>query len=266
MKIPSTRVVVPNLFTLAATFCGISVLWLSMGAESPADFYLACTLIPLACILDGFDGRVARMLHGETKFGMELDSLSDAITFGVAPAFVLYAWALKPYGFAGLCVTFVFAAAAMLRLARFNVQSEKPNKGNRYFTGLPAPMGGMGIASIIALQVAVLDRDIATDAERPYLAIYALLLAVLMVSEVPFRTFKDFRLTRANRLLLAAVLASVVIVGLYHGFMVALAIAHMVYLSTGLAGTAVREGRRLLVAGGVGNRNQSVVLDDEDDD
>ena len=235
MKIPSTRVVVPNLFTLGATFCGISALWLAFEAKGADDFYLATTLIPLACFLDGLDGRVARMLNGETKFGMELDSLSDAITFGVAPGFLLYAWALKPYELGGLFVAFVFAAAAMVRLARFNVQTADPARGNRYFTGLPAPMGGMGIAAIIAFQIEVFDRSSALDRERPFLAAYAVLLAVLMVSEVPFRTFKDVRLTGSVKVTVGAILAAVVVVGMWQGFMISLSLVHTVYLVTGLA-------------------------------
>lgn len=262
MKIPSTRVVVPNLFTLGATFCGISALWLAFeakGSEGADDIYLATTLIPLACFLDGLDGRVARMLNGETKFGMELDSLSDAITFGVAPGFLLYAWALKPYELGGLFVAFVFAAAAMVRLARFNVQTADPARGNRYFTGLPAPMGGMGIAAIIALQIEVFGRSIALDHERPFLAAYAVLLAFLMVSEVPFRTFKDVRMTGSVKATLLAVLVAVVAVGLWQGFMISLSLVHTVYLLTGLG--AALFGRRV-AASGVG----AVVSDPEEED
>ncbi len=259
MKIPSTRVVVPNLFTLGATFCGISALWLAFEAKSADDFYLATTLIPLACFLDGLDGRVARMLNGETKFGMELDSLSDAITFGVAPGFLLYAWALKPYELGGLFVAFVFAAAAMVRLARFNVQTADPARGNRYFTGLPAPMGGMGIAAIIAFQIEVFDRSEALDRERPFLAAYAVLLAVLMVSEVPFRTFKDVRMTGQVKATIVVILAAVVVVGLWQGFMISLSLVHTVYLVTGLA-AALFAGRGAADEAGI------VATDTEEDD
>jgi CDP-diacylglycerol--serine O-phosphatidyltransferase len=259
MKIPSTRVVVPNLFTLGATFCGISALWLAFEAKSADDFYLATTLIPLACFLDGLDGRVARMLNGETKFGMELDSLSDAITFGVAPGFLLYAWALKPYELGGLFVAFVFAAAAMVRLARFNVQTADPARSNRYFTGLPAPMGGMGIAAIIAFQIEVFDRSEALDRERPFLAAYAVLLAVLMVSEVPFRTFKDVRMTGQVKATIGVILAAVVVVGLWQGFMISLSLVHTVYLVTGLA-AALFAGRGSADEAGI------VATDTEEDD
>ena len=259
MKSPSTRVVVPNLFTLGATFCGISALWLAFEAKSADDFYLATTLIPLACFLDGLDGRVARMLNGETKFGMELDSLSDAITFGVAPGFLLYAWALKPYELGGLFVAFAFAAAAMVRLARFNVQAEDPARGNRYFTGLPAPMGGMGIAALIAFQIEVFDRGEALDHERPYLAAYAVLLAVLMVSEVPFRTFKDVRMTAGVKVTIGAVLAAVVAVGLWQGFMISLSLVHTVYLVTGLGAALL--GLRVAAPG-----SGAVVSDTEEED
>lgn len=259
MKIPSTRVVVPNLFTLGATFCGISALWLAFEAKVADDFYLATTLIPLACVLDGLDGRVARMLQGETKFGMELDSLSDAITFGVAPGFLLYAWALKSFELGGLFVAFLFAAAAMVRLARFNVQTADPTKGNRYFTGLPAPMGGMGLASIIALQIEVFDRSEALPGERAWLAGYAVLLALLMVSEVPFRTFKDVRMSGPVKATLAGVLAAIVVVGIWQGFMISLSIVHTIYLVTGLGAALVAKVR------GPSEAHQTSVEADEDE-
>ena len=262
MKVPSPRVMLPNMFTLAATLCGFSVMWLTMNADSPSDYLTAATLIPLACILDGFDGRIARMVHGETKFGMELDSLSDAVTFGVAPAFMLYGWALKPYGFAGLLIAFAFGAASMMRLARFNVQTADPAKGNRYFTGLPAPMGGLGIASVIAMQVVLMDRPAVTAFQRPFLAGYAVLLALLMVSEVPFRTFKDVRLTPRVRLLLVAIVACVVLVSVDTHVMVPLAALHALYLTTGLAGSAIRQTRRRAVAA---TQRGGVVIDEDDD-
>jgi CDP-diacylglycerol--serine O-phosphatidyltransferase len=172
---------------------------------------------------------------------------------------LLYAWALKPYELGGLFVAFVFAAAAMVRLARFNVQTADPARGNRYFTGLPAPMGGMGIAAIIAFQIEVFDRGEALEHERPFLAAYAVLLAVLMVSEVPFRTFKDVRMTGRVKATLGAALAAVVVVGLWQGFMISLSLVHTVYLVTGLvAALFVRRGTAA-PAGMVG-------IDTEEDD
>ena len=148
ITIPSPRYILPNLFTLSATFCGFAAIWLGAEAESGEQFYAAAALIAFAVFLDGFDGRVARMVNAETKIGVQLDSLSDFLTFGVAPAVLAYAWGLEAFGVGGLLIAFLFAAGAMLRLARFNVEAEEVSGPgpSRYFRGLPAPMAGMTVS------------------------------------------------------------------------------------------------------------------------
>src|SRR5690625_6759717 len=106
--LPALRYWLPNLFTFASTFTGVLIIYLSARAEGPTDFYLAALLIPMACVLDGFDGRVARWTHGESAIGVKLDSMSDLTTFGDAPAVLINYWALGGLGISGLVLSILF--------------------------------------------------------------------------------------------------------------------------------------------------------------
>ena len=150
-RIPPARFILPNLFTLAAFFCGFALIWKAGEAEEARHFYLAATLIPLAALFDGFDGRVARLVQGSSKFGVQYDSLSDLVAFGVGPAILMYYWALHELGTVGLVISFLFAAAAMTRLARFNVTAEEEGGCSRYFEGLPSPFAGLTIGALIGV-------------------------------------------------------------------------------------------------------------------
>jgi CDP-diacylglycerol--serine O-phosphatidyltransferase len=261
--IPPARYILPNLFTLSATFCGFAAIWLGSQAESGAQFYAAASLIAFAVFLDGFDGRVARMVNAETKMGVQLDSLSDFLTFGVAPATLAYAWGLKPFGVVGLLVAFVFAAGAMLRLARFNVEAEEVGGTgpSRYFRGLPAPMAGMTVSLLIGIHGGVLHRDSLGVTAQPSLAVLVVLLALLMVSNVPFRTFKDLRPTGRNRLLVASFVALLAVISIVADPLVGLAAGLACYFTINLTGGLLSAARaRNGVQGG------AAVVDDGDDD
>ncbi len=234
IRLPPLRYFLPNLFTLAATFCGFAIIHIASTATDPRHFYLAASLIPLACVLDGLDGRIARLFRAQSLFGVQFDSLSDFLTFGVAPAFLIYHWALHELGVPGLLLSFLFAAAAMTRLARFNVDSEAQGDvqdgPERYFEGLSAPMGGMAIAAVVGLDTGFLARQTAVPEALPGLAVLVGLLSFLMVSSIPFRTFKDLRWNLANRLLVGSVLATVVVVAIVADHMVALSCAFFAYM------------------------------------
>jgi len=244
ITLPPSRYILPNLFTLAAAFCGFAVIVLASRADDARGFFLAASLIPIACILDGFDGRIARLVNGESAFGVQFDSLSDFLTFGVAPATLIYFWTLEPLGLGGLFVAFLFAGAAMTRLARFNVEASDESASSRHFKGLPAPMAGMALTSLVALEAGVLGRVGPVDIARPSVLIFVLLIAFLMVSHVPFRTLKDTRMTPLNRLLIAGVLASIVVVGIRFDFMFALALGLLGYITSGLLAAVVNGHRR----------------------
>jgi CDP-diacylglycerol--serine O-phosphatidyltransferase len=157
---------------------------------------------------------VARLTKTQSDFGMELDSLADVMSFGVAPSLLLYKWALEPLGFIGLFLSFCFAACGALRLARFNVLARRsPHGGSgRFFVGLPIPLAsGMICSMVIAHHVArgVLPGD---EARGPIAGVVAA-LALLMVSTVRYRTFKDVRLSRRSALVFMLVVATGFVLG-----------------------------------------------------
>lgn len=177
--------ILPNLFTTASLFAGFYAIVLSMNG----NFENAPIAIFIAIILDGLDGRVARWTHTESDFGAEYDSLSDMVCFGLAPALVIYQWALSGLGKLGWLAAFIFAAGAALRLARFNTQLDVADK--HYFHGLPSPSA----AALITSFVWVLHSNGVPGKEISILAlIFTVLGGVLMVSNIRYHSFKDFDL------------------------------------------------------------------------
>ena len=202
MKLHNLMFVLPNLFTASSILCGFYALTLCAVSEaSPAAFYHAALAIFFGIFFDGFDGRVARLTRTQSQFGVELDSLADVVTFGVAPALLLYKWALEPLGLVGLLIAFLFLVCGALRLARFNVlaQREASPKNPSFFVGLPIPLA----AGVVVSWVFVAHQDIqklgALGIEAHHMVgAGATFLALLMVSTVRYRTFKDLRLTRKS--------------------------------------------------------------------
>jgi len=175
----------PNLFTTAALFSGFYAVLASMNGK----FEHAAIAIFIAMILDGLDGRVARMTNTQTAFGAEYDSLSDMVAFGLAPALVSYVWSLNSLGKLGWMAAFVYTAAAALRLARFNTQVGIADK--RYFQGLPSPAAAAVIAGSVwvAVEYGIAGEDVAILA-----GIVTLSAGLLMVSNVRYSSFKEINL------------------------------------------------------------------------
>lgn len=175
------RTLLPNLITLLALCAGLTAIRLSI--EGKLEWALAA--IVFAALLDGIDGRVARMLKGTSKFGAELDSLADFVNFGVAPALILYFWGLHELKSAGWIVALVFAICAGLRLARFNVMIDDPNKpvwAADFFTGIPAPAGAITVLLPIYLYFLGVPNSLVVI----WLTfLYTLAIALLMVSRLP---------------------------------------------------------------------------------
>lgn len=175
------RTLVPNLITLLALCAGLTAIRLAI--ESKLEWALAA--IVFAALLDGIDGRVARMLKGTSKFGAELDSLADFVNFGVAPALILYFWGLHELKSAGWIVALVFAICAGLRLARFNVMADDPDApawAGNFFTGIPAPAGALTVLLPIYLYFLGVPNGPVTI----WLTfLYTLTIALLMVSRLP---------------------------------------------------------------------------------
>ena len=196
MKLEKLKFVLPNLFTVTSIFCGFYALTLCAGEASPAQLYQAALAIFFAMFFDGFDGRVARLTRTQSQFGVELDSLADVISFGVAPAMLVYKWALAPLGFIGLFVAFLYTACGALRLARFNVLSHREDS-SRFFVGLPIPLAAGVIVSVVIAHHLTRGRELGTGARVPYLVVVTV-LSLLMVSTLRYRTFKDLRLNFAS--------------------------------------------------------------------
>src|SRR6266478_7985141 len=185
------RMLVPNFITLLAICAGLTAIRLSTEGRME----LAVYAIVFAAVLDGLDGRVARMIKGQSKFGAELDSLAVFVNFGVAPGLILYFWQLHDLSNGGWIAAMVFAISGGLRLARFNATMDDPNKpafAANYFTGVPAPAGAITVLLPIYLAFLGMPRPPAV-----LTALYTLLIAFLMVSRLPVFS-GDRKSTRLN--------------------------------------------------------------------
>jgi CDP-diacylglycerol--serine O-phosphatidyltransferase len=190
--------VLPNLFTVSSIFLGFYGMTLCAGDPSPAQLNQAALAIFFAIFFDAFDGRVARMTKTQSDFGVQLDSLADVISFGAAPALLVYKWALAPLGFVGFFLSFAFAACGALRLARFNVLAQRGDKGSsRFFVGLPIPLAAGAIVALVIAHYRAIG-GIADDSIRVAIAVFVGLLSFLMVSTIRYRTFKDVHLSRRS--------------------------------------------------------------------
>lgn len=175
----------PNLFTTAGLFAGFYAIVASMGGR----FTAAAVAIFVAMAMDSIDGRLARLTNTQSDFGSEFDSLADMISFGLAPALVLYEWSLSSLGKAGWLAAFIYTAGTALRLARFNTQVHVADR--RYFQGLASP-GAAGVAAGLVWMCD--DYGIAGGQLNVVVFALAVVLAALMVSNMRFRSFKDLDL------------------------------------------------------------------------
>jgi CDP-diacylglycerol--serine O-phosphatidyltransferase len=189
----------PNILTVSNLFLGILAIILAFQGEHYVD-YAAITVI-IGMLADGLDGRVARLLNAQSEFGKELDSLSDVITFGVAPAFIMYVVVLQDLNTLGIIITAIFPICGALRLARFNVQAGVPG----YFIGLPITAAG-GVLATLALYHQVFNVAL--------LAASMLLLAFLMVSKIKYPNFKKVGIPKAAYWITPIIIAIVVLVAI----------------------------------------------------
>lgn len=193
-KVP-LRLIIPNMVTLLALCSGLTAV--RMAFEGRWEFAVGAVLF--AAILDGLDGRVARLMKGTSKFGAELDSLADFVNFGVTPALMLYIWILKDAGSLGWIAALVFAISAALRLARFNVALDDPDKPawtSRFFTGVPAPAGAITV--LLPLYAEFLGLFPHWFADSAVVAIYTIGIAFLLISRLPTYSGKTLG-TRVRR-------------------------------------------------------------------
>ena len=185
----------PNLFTSAALFAGFYAIVQAMNGR----FEHAAVAIFIAMVLDGLDGRVARLTHTQSAFGAEYDSLSDMVSFGVAPALVIYVWALKPLGKLGWIAAFIYCSCAALRLARFNTKLDDSDK--RFFQGLPSPAAAALLAGLVWVSYdnGASGNEVFFDWIRMNWIAWAITLfaGLTMVSDLRYYSGKDFNLRRS---------------------------------------------------------------------
>jgi CDP-diacylglycerol---serine O-phosphatidyltransferase len=206
------RMLVPNVITLLAICAGLTAIRLSTEGRME----LAVAAIVFAAVLDGIDGRVARMIKGQSKFGAELDSLADFVNFGVAPGLILYFWQLHELNNGGWIAAMVFAISGGLRLARFNASIDDPNKpayAGNYFTGVPAPMGA--ILALLPIYLAFLGTP---KPPATLTAAYTLLIAFLMVSRLPVFSGKQVRMRVPPEMVLPVFVSVIFFIALLVGY------------------------------------------------
>jgi CDP-diacylglycerol--serine O-phosphatidyltransferase len=217
LELRKTLFLLPNLITLSSIFCGFLSIRQSAAATTGEDFYPAALLIIAAMFFDTLDGRVARMTKTQSAFGLQIDSLADIVSFGVAPSVLVYEWTLHRFDTAGLIVAFLFTACGAIRLARFNVlamgEGGKPSKPSKYIIGLPIPGAAGILVSIVVANHAVAGAIGGAEYAAAILGI-TIVLSLLMVSTIRFRSFKDLRLNARTAALVAFAIGSSVVISM----------------------------------------------------
>ena len=225
----------PNIITLSSMFSG----FYSIGASFNSDYERAAWAIMIASVFDVLDGWVARLTHTTSKFGIQIDSLSDAISFGVAPGVLAYSWSLQSFGKIGWLASFFMVACAALRLARFNVQMGGEEK--KHFTGLPSPAAGLMIATTVLAYQEIIDilrrmqfQELADMLVLEYWVLaLTFIVAGLMVSNITYHSLKEANLKERRPFGLLVVIVAILVVVAYHPAIVLFLIS-LAYVLTGI--------------------------------
>ncbi|MGE0790738.1 MAG: CDP-diacylglycerol--serine O-phosphatidyltransferase [Sandaracinaceae bacterium] len=246
MNLRKTLFILPSLFTLSSIFCGFYAIVLCLGEPDAEAFYRAALLIVFAMFFDIVDGRVARLTKTQSAFGVQIDSLADVVSFGVAPAILVYQWSLDSLGTGGLVIAFAYLACGAVRLARFNVlamnEDGAPKKPGKYILGLPIP-GAAGV--IVSLVVANHAVEGSFQRFAPAVASILITLGFFMISTIRFRSFKELKWGwRTAAMIGLAVLCSAIVAIQFHPSF-ALVSLLMCYLALGVAETTFELSRGL---------------------
>ena len=186
-----TRVILPNIFTLVGVCIGLSSIKFALDGR----FEISILAIIIAAVIDGLDGRIARLIKGASKVGKELDSLTDVISFGVAPAFIMYFWKLNELGRVGWLICLIYVICVALRLARFNVSSEaEPSWRDNFFEGIPSPAGGVIV--LIPLIFSFSDLNIFNLNYNIIVPIFFIMTSILLISKIPTYSLKKIVVPR----------------------------------------------------------------------
>ena len=191
VSVSKTRYILPSVLTLVGVCLGISSIKFAMDG----NFAFAVLFLIVAAILDGLDGRVARLIKGTSNFGKELDSLTDFVSFGIAPAFIIYFWELNKLGKIGWLLVLFYAVCCVLRLARFNLTKfeDKEEWKNNFFQGIPSPAGGCLILLPLIFDLSNFSNLISLKVITPYLTI---IVSLLLISKLPTYSFKKISIKR----------------------------------------------------------------------
>ena len=208
-----TRYLLPNILTLGGLCLGISSIKFSIDG----NFSLAVTLILLSAILDALDGRVARLIKGTSEFGKELDSLTDFVSFGIAPVLILYFWELNSYGKLGWAIALIFSVCCVLRLARFNLTKtdHEDEWKNNFFEGVPSPAGGLIILTPLIYELTQFDFNLNFKIITPFLTV---LTALLLVSKIPTLSLKKISISSKTTVFLLLTVGIIFISLLFYTF------------------------------------------------
>jgi len=208
-----TRYLLPNILTIGGVCLGISSIKFSIDG----NYSLAVIFILFAAILDALDGRVARLIKGTSEFGKELDSLTDFVSFGIAPVFILYFWELNTYGKLGWAITLIYSVCCVLRLARFNLTkiSNQQLWKNNYFEGVPAPAGGILILMPLIFELSGLELNMDLKNLTPFLTI---LVAILLVSKIPTLSLKKISISPKTTVFILLGIGTIFISLLFYTF------------------------------------------------
>ncbi len=233
-----TRVILPNMFTLIGVCIGLS----SIKFAFDGNFTLSIIAIIVAAIIDGLDGRIARLIQGTSKVGKELDSLTDVISFGVAPAFIMYFWKLNELGRIGWLICLIYVVCVALRLARFNVNSGKePSWRDNFFEGVPSPAGGVLV--LMPLIYSLSDIQIINVNYDFFVPILFVIISILLISKAPTYALKKISVPRNMTIFLLLAVVSyfgllliytfnaIVISGLIYFIMIPISFIHYNKLS-----------------------------------
>ena len=221
-----TRYLLPNILTLGGVCLGISSIKFSIDG----NYTLSVTLILFAAILDALDGRIARLIKGTSDFGKELDSLTDFVSFGIAPVFVLYFWELNNYGKLGWAITLIYSVCCVLRLARFNITKIEENQEwkNNFFEGVPSPAGGLLILMPLIYELTDLNLNFDIKNITPYLTI---IVAILLVSKIPTLALKKISISPKTTIFLLLIFGIIFIALLFYTLETLLAFGALYFLS-----------------------------------
>ena len=206
-----SRFILPNLLTIIGVCLGIS----SIKFAIDENYSLAVIFIVFASILDALDGRIARLIDGTTEFGKELDSLTDFVSFGIAPVFILYFWNLNNYGKLGWAIALIYSVCCVIRLARFNLTKIEENQKwkNNFFEGIPSPAGGLLILMPLIYDLTNINLGLDIKNVTPYLTV---IVAMLLVSKIPTFSLKKITISPKTTIFLLLGIAIIFIALLFY--------------------------------------------------